>query len=68
MALSTWELVEPNQEAPCSACKKHDALPPLSSSRIACVDCNMRQIMSGEKVQTTLLEILFKIISGEQLE
>lgn len=65
---STWELMEPNWKTPCSACKKHDALPLLSSNRIACLDYKMRQTMSEEKVQTTLLEILFKIISGEQLE
>lgn len=27
MAPSAWELMEPNRKTPCSACKKHDALP-----------------------------------------
>lgn len=36
---------------------------------LPCLDYKMKQIMSKEKkVQTTHLEILFKVISGEQLE
>lgn len=58
----------PCRKTPRSACKKRDALPLLSSSRTACLDSKMRQTLSEEKVQTTLLETLFKIISGEQLE
>lgn len=46
---NAWELMEPNRKTPCSACKKHDALPLLSSNRIACLDYKMKQIMSEEK-------------------
>lgn len=36
---------------------------------LPCLDYKMKQIMSKEKkIQTTHLEILFKVISGEQLE
>lgn len=34
-AWNTWELMEPNRKTPCSACKKHDALPLLSCTRLA---------------------------------
>lgn len=44
-----WEWMEPNRKTPCSACKKHDALPLLGSNRIACLDYKMKQIMSEEK-------------------
>lgn len=30
--------MEPNRKSPCSACKKHDALPLLSPDSIACLD------------------------------
>ena len=35
---------------------------------LPCLDYKMKQIKEKKKIQTTHLEILFKVISGEQLE